>query len=270
MTEKDRKYVHGYSEYEACRLNDQARTLDHLLHHDTLFPAGARVLEAGCGTGAQTGILCRMNPDIRLTSVDISADSLEMASRRCQASGSSTIEFIQADICDLPFDRGSFDFVFVCFVLEHLPDVEQALRSLKRVLKPGGGIVVIEGDHGSAYFYPQSELAGKTIDCLVRLQAEKGGDALIGRRLYPLLAGNGFNDIQVSPRMVYADASLPEMVEGFTKKTFAAMVEGVRDETLQKGLMSEPEWNRGISELYRTAATDGVFCYTFFKATARI
>ena len=58
------------------------------------------------------------------------------------------------------------------------------------------------------------------------------------------------------------------MVEGFTKKTFTAMVEGVRGEALAAGLMSKEEWERGIADLYRTADRDGTFSYTFFKAVA--
>ncbi len=50
-------YVHGYSAGEETRLQDQATTLTGLLHADTRYPAGSRVLEAGCGVGAQTVIL---------------------------------------------------------------------------------------------------------------------------------------------------------------------------------------------------------------------
>ncbi|MFJ6773529.1 hypothetical protein ACIQOV_21670, partial [Kitasatospora sp. NPDC091257] len=47
-------YVHGYARTEARRLGDQADTLADLLHAGTAYPAGSRVLEAGCGVGAQT------------------------------------------------------------------------------------------------------------------------------------------------------------------------------------------------------------------------
>ena len=47
------KYVHGYSNREALRLNDQADTLDYIVHNDTIFPKDSFILEAGCGVGAQ-------------------------------------------------------------------------------------------------------------------------------------------------------------------------------------------------------------------------
>ena len=71
---------------------------------------------------------------------------------------------------------------------------------------------------------PRSAAAQRAIQCLVDLQASAGGDALIGRRLYPLLVEAGFANVTVSPRMVYVDASRPQLVDGFTRKTFNAMV----------------------------------------------
>ena len=263
-------YVHGYSAREAERLGDQARTLTDLLHHDTRYPAQSRVLEAGCGTGAQTVILAKNSPAAEITSIDISPESVRRAKERARAEGIGNVTFKAADLFSLPFAPASFDHVFVCFVLEHLPDPGRALAVLKKLVKPGGTITVIEGDHGSAYFHPDSEMARRAIRYLVDLQKEDGGNALIGRELYPLLVSAGFSSVQVSPRMVYVDASRPELVEGFTKQTFTAMVEGVREDAIKKGMISPADWEQGIKDLYRTCEPDGVFCYTFFKATGRV
>ena len=54
MNESNMKYVHGYDPRENIRLQDQASTLVELLHSDTTYPAGSKILEAGCGVGAQT------------------------------------------------------------------------------------------------------------------------------------------------------------------------------------------------------------------------
>ncbi len=261
-------YVHGYTELETNRLNDQAQTLSSLLHYDSVFPERSKVLEAGCGVGAQTVILSKKNPNIQLTSIDISDESLRMAQDRCLESRVSNVEFLQADIFNLPFEKESFDHVFVCFVLEHLPDPKEALATLKEMLIPGGTLTAIEGDHGSAYYYPPSKYAQLTINCLISLQTIKGGDSLIGRSLFPLLQKTGFTNIKVSPRVVYADKSLPKMVDGFTKKTFIAMVEGIRNEAIQEKLISEENWERGIADLKETSSDIGTFNYTFFKAVA--
>lgn len=265
IAEMVQDYVHGYSDREGIRLFDQASTLSELLHGDTLYPAGTSVLEAGCGVGAQTVILARNSPEARFTSVDLSAESLEEARARTLEAGIRNVSFRRADIFDLPFPEESFDHVFVCFVLEHLPDPDRALAILTSRLKPGGSMTVIEGDHGSTFFHPDGPNARRAIQCLIELQA-RAGDALIGRRLFPLLTGAGLSAVAVSPRMVYVDASRPEWVEGFTKNTFTAMVEGVRERALALGLMEPRAWDEGIAELRRTAQQDGVFCYTFFKA----
>jgi SAM-dependent methyltransferase len=264
-----KRYVHGYGPREGCRLQDQAATLEDLLHSDTVYPAGSRVLEAGCGNGAQTVPLARNSPTARIVSIDVSAESIAEAEVRTREAGLDNVEFRQADILALPFEPGTFDHVFVCFVLEHLPRPDVALAALKAVLKPGGTLTIIEGDHGSAYFHPDSQAARVAIDCQVELQRAAGGDALIGRRLFPLLVDAGFEAVYVSPRMVYVDSSRPQLVEGFTKKTFTAMVEGVREAAIQAGLVEPEAFDAGIRALYRTAAEDGVFCYTFFKGVGQ-
>jgi SAM-dependent methyltransferase len=262
-------YVHGYSARESERLADQAQTLTGLLHDDTCYPAGTRVLEAGCGIGAQTVILARNSPGAHITSLDISEDSLRRAEEKIRQEGITNVTLRQGNIFRLPFEPASFDHIFVCFVLEHLSDPRAALQHLRPLLKEGGTITVIEGDHGSTFFHPENPDARQAIECLVKLQQQAGGNALIGRELYPLVAGAGYSDIRISPRMVYVDASRPGLVEGFTKLTFTAMVEGVGPEVLKQELMSRDAWERGVAALYRTAGPDGVFCYTFFKAIAR-
>jgi ubiquinone/menaquinone biosynthesis C-methylase UbiE len=262
-------YVHGYDPRENLRLQDQATTLVELLHSDTSYPAGCRVLEAGCGVGAQTVTLAKNSPEALITSVDISRASLVEAMRRTTAAGIRNVNFEQGDIFDLPHGPDTFDHVFVCFVLEHLPRPVEALRRLKGHLKPGGTITAIEGDHGSAYFHPDSEAARRAIHCQVELQRRGGGNAMIGRELYPLLCQAGFQSVRVSPRMVYVDSSQPHLVEGFTKKTFTAMTEGVRQAAIDAGLVQPEVFDQGIRDLGRAAEADGVFCYTFFKAMGR-
>ncbi len=198
--------------------------------------------------------------------MDVSQQSLLQAGKRVNEAGFMKVDFLQGDIFNLPFPAGLFDHVFICFVLEYLPAPQKAIEQALRYLKPGGSLTVIEGDHGSAYFHPDSEHARKAINSLVELQARSGGDSLIGRRLYPMLQTAGLCDVRVSPRMVYADGSKPELREGFTKKTFTAMVEGVREPAIAQGLVDEATFHAGVRDLYRTAEPDGTFCYTFFKA----
>jgi SAM-dependent methyltransferase len=264
----DASYVHGYRREESERLQEQARALVELLHSDTAYPAGSLVLEVGCGVGSQTVTLARRSPEARFTSVDISAASLAEARRRTADAGLANVEFRQADLFSLPFDGPSFDHVFVCFVLEHLARPLDALKVLRGLLRPTGSLTVVEGDHGSTYFHPDSVDAQAAVRCLVDLQRAKGGDALIGRQLYPLLVEAGFDAVRVSPRMVYVDSSRPDLVDGFTRRTFTAMIEGIREPALAAKLIEPERFDAGVRALHRTTEPDGVFCYTFFKAVA--
>jgi ubiquinone/menaquinone biosynthesis C-methylase UbiE len=266
LNSPDDPYVHGRSDREANRLNYQASKLSDLLHHDTCYPPGSRVLEAACGVGAQTTILAKNSPGAEFVSIDISPESLEKAKLRVYEVGIKNVTFRHADVYHLPFGPETFDHIFVCFLLEHLPDPLLSIKCLKEVLRPGGTITFIEGDHGSALFFPDSRNAHKVIDCLVHLQREMGGNALIGRELRHLMTDAGFTKVTVSPRIVYADESRPDYVEG-VKNIFIAMIEGVREQAIARGLVDSETWEKGIRDLYRTTEQDGTFCYTFFKAT---
>lgn len=262
-------YVHGYSNREARRLSDQAETLAEILYGDLRYPKGAVVLEAGCGTGCQTRVLAAANPQARFVSMDRSDHSLDLAKQAVAGLGLNNVQFQQGDIYAPPFVEECFDHLFVCFVLEHLPDPMGGLRSLRWLLKPGGTITVIEGDHGSFYCHPETVAARRTVECLTQLQANLGGDALIGRRLYPLLEQAGFTRARVEPRMIYVDHSRPGLIEGFSRNTFIAMVRGVRDQAIAQGLIDAFTWDQGINDLEQAAGPEGTFCYTFFRGEAQ-
>jgi len=261
-------YTHGYSKRESERLGDQAGTLSDLLHRDTVFPPGSLVLEGGCGVGSQTLIMAGNCPETRFVAVDISGPSVRKARDLAVAEGIGNARFQVQDINRLSFRDDSFDHVIICFVLEHMADPVATLVELRRVLKKGGGLTAIEGDHGSTFFFPDSPAAHKAIQCQVRIQEMAGGNANIGRSLHPLFLRAGFADPTVSPRMVYVDDSRPDLVEGFTLRTFTAMVEGIRDRATRQGLITGEDFDRGIRDLRRTAEGGGTFCYTFFKGQA--
>ena len=258
-------YVHGYHAREGERLGDQAQTLQELLHQGTVYQPGQHVLEVGCGVGAQTQILTVRHPQTFFTAIDVSADSIAQARARVT---SDRVEFHQTSLFDMPLQGEAYDHVFVCFVLEHLLDPVAALKHLKQLLKPGGTLTVIEGDHGSFYCHPETHAARQVVQCLVDLQAEAGGNALIGRQLYPLCVEAGFEQVEVSPRWVYVDASRPDWVEGFSRKTFIAMVAGIKEQALAQDLIGSSAWQQGMNDLNRATEADGVFCYCFFKALA--
>ena len=263
------KYVHGYSKREAQRLEEQSEILETLLHGDTRYPAGNHVLEAGCGVGAQSVILAKQSPEAKFTSIDISPESLEKAEAAVLAQGHSNFTFRQADILQLPFEDEQFDAVFVCFVLEHLDDPDAALLELKRVLRRGGEITVIEGDHGSCFWHPETEASLKVWKCMIRAQAIHDHDANIGRRVYPLLHKAGF-DVQTSePKWVYGDGNHPGLLDGMVNQIIVPMVQTAKERSLEAGWVDEALWEQGIRDLEASGnPPKGTFFYTWFKAVA--
>lgn len=71
--------------------------------------------------------------------------------------------------------------------------------------------------------------------------------------------------MRVSARMVYVDSSWPDLVDGFTRRTFTAMIEGIREPAIAAELIDARMFDAGVKDLHRTTESDGVFCYTFFK-----
>jgi SAM-dependent methyltransferase len=262
----DIPYVHGYASRETQRLADQAKILRALLHDGVAFPPGTRVLEPGCGTGMQTAALLAGNRGIRVTALDI--DAAQLARARAGLAGASCVEFVEADLLTAPLVPASFDHAFVCFLLEHVPHPAAALAAVRRAVAPGGGIVVIEGDHGSCRFHPETAASRKVWEALSACQRRLGGDPDIGRRLHGLLTSAGFTDVTVEPRLVYADAGRDALRDGFVRRIIVPMVQGSRDQTIAARLLEPAAWDQGIAELLSTAEGDGAFYYTFFRATA--
>lgn len=108
---------------------------------------------------SQTRTLARRSPGARFTSIDLSAYSVAEARQQAAQAGLGNVEFQQADVFALPFSAETFDHVLVCFVFEHLSRPVEALTILRSVLTLGGTITVIEGDHGSTSFHPDSSAA---------------------------------------------------------------------------------------------------------------
>src|SRR5690349_18375077 len=151
------RYIHGYSLQETARLADQAAILRPLLHDGVVFPPGSHVLEPGCGTGQQTAALLAASPGIRITAIDVDPEQLARAAAAVPSG--APVALVAGDLLGAPLAPQSFDHAFVCFLLEHLVDPAAALAVLRRVVKPGGRVVVIEGDHGSYRFHPETPAA---------------------------------------------------------------------------------------------------------------
>jgi SAM-dependent methyltransferase len=107
---------------------------------ERIFPydryRGARVLEVGCGMGTMAS--CWAREGALVTAVDLSSTAVAQTGRRFELLGLDGA-ILQADGRELPFDNGTFDYVWSWGVLHHSPDLGGSLQELLRVTRPGGG-----------------------------------------------------------------------------------------------------------------------------------
>jgi SAM-dependent methyltransferase len=109
---------------------------------------GKRVVDFGCGSGANTALLA--NRGAHVWGLDISEDLLRLARRRLTSSGyAGGVTFIAASAHDMPFPDAAIDLVFGMGILHHL-DLDLASREVLRVLKPGGRAIFQEPVRNSA------------------------------------------------------------------------------------------------------------------------
>src|SRR5688500_8753384 len=76
---EDAKYLHGVNVKEQARLRKQARFFEHIVYKDINLSEVTDLLEVGCGVGAQTEILLRRFPELKVTGIDMSDAQLESA-----------------------------------------------------------------------------------------------------------------------------------------------------------------------------------------------
>jgi hypothetical protein len=141
---------------------------------------------------------------------------------------------------------------------------------MKDLLKQDGTLTIIEGDHGSGFWTPDSVASQKAWSGLIIAQQELGHDPNIGRRLYPLLAETGWLVDDVSPRAVYADQSRPTLLDGVVNQIIVPMVYSSEAQVLANGIVDRDTWKQGLSDLRGVASNEkGTFFYTWFKGLAR-
>lgn len=126
------------------KFNGYSRSLEHYLRANPLpLEPGARILDAGCGTGLLTFALMKaLKIPVNITAVDLSSSSLAKAKRaaRKNSSNGHKVNFGQANVLALPFADSSFDMVVTSGVLEYVP-LQEGFSELARVIVPGGHLL---------------------------------------------------------------------------------------------------------------------------------
>lgn len=265
-------YVHGFTRAEQDRLRRQARFLEHRVHDRLPFWKCRRLLEVGCGVGAQTEILLRHFPELYVTGIDQSDGNLARASENLRETpwAAERYDLRVEEATRLSFAAGSFDGAFLCWVLEHVGEPLRVLSEVRRVLRPGAPIVANEVLNATFFIDPYSPHTMAYWLAFNDHQIELGGDPFVGAKLGNLLLAVGYQDITTKVRNIHLDNRAPgeraEFLAFWTElllsgapglhqagKVSAATVDGMREELA--GVGHDP---------------NAVFFFSFVQARARV
>ncbi|MDX6555999.1 MAG: hypothetical protein QOD86_2194 [Miltoncostaeaceae bacterium] len=182
---------------------DDVRSVDAVaewkqLSFELLEPRpGARLLDAGCGTGEDAlALVGLVAPGGRVTGVDLSAEMVTEARRRCGDAGGA-LEFVAADLRDTGLPDGAFDGCRVERTLQHLENPARAVAELARVTRPGGWVIAAEPDWGTLVIDSDDDAASAAV-----AWGAAGGlrSGRVGRTLRRLMLGAGLEEVTLRTR----------------------------------------------------------------------
>jgi ubiquinone/menaquinone biosynthesis C-methylase UbiE len=119
---------------------------------------GMRLIDCGCGPGSITVDLAQAVTPGETIGIDVREEALKHGRELARNRGISNVTFRVASVYQLPYPDGSFDAAFACAVIQHLATPVEALKEMRRVLKPGGVIAIVDGSAPITFRYPTNPL----------------------------------------------------------------------------------------------------------------
>lgn len=203
---------------------------------------GSHVLDVGCGIGLQALTMAKLAaPTGKVVGTDISTVMIDIAKSRTATSGLA-LEFITADATSQPFPNQSFDAVRTERVLMYLPDTQQAIKEFKRLLKPGGRLVIFDFDWDGILIAHQDKALTRQI---IRFASDSFPNGRIGADLYVQLRNAGFKNVAVKPSSYYGNS---EILLNIMKRVY----EGI----LQTGIANKVFTQATIDNWWKALAED--------------
>jgi ubiquinone/menaquinone biosynthesis C-methylase UbiE len=261
------RYLHGYTREEQNRLYEQARITEQKIFDTVDFSECEHILELGCGVGAQTEVLLRRFPDLHITAVDASETQLAQARRRLAPFiEAGRVELLLGDARNTHLKAHTVDGVFICWLLEHVPQPADILIEAHRVLKPNGEISCNEVLNATFYLEPYSAAVQEYWFKFNDYQWNLEGDPFVGAKLGALLIDAGFHRIISSVKSFHYDKRFPRQRKRFIK-FWTSLLLSATPSMLESKKVSPSLIDRMVEELETAAkAEDSVIFYSWIQA----
>ncbi|MCX6118320.1 MAG: class I SAM-dependent methyltransferase [Proteobacteria bacterium] len=270
-SQKNQGYLHGFSPEEQQRLYLQARFLEDKVYRNVDFTGKKKLLEIGCGVGAQTEILLERFPNIHITGIDASEKQLNQAKMRLRSSlDSKKVDLSLGDATKLEIPDSTFDSAFICWLLEHVSSPLDVLKETFRLLQSGGVLYCTEVMNATLYLHPYSPATLQYWFAFNDHQWVLGGDPFVGAKLGHYMAQAGFQDIETKEVVFHHDSRSPKMrlkmIDYWTQLLLSGAPSLVGSNTVTQDLVDE--MTKELSAL--KADANSVFYYASMQAKGRV
>lgn len=266
-------YIHGFSKEEQQRLIDQNKTLAKYIYANIDLSNHQRILEIGCGVGAQMVYMLNRFPDIHVTGLELSQTQIDKAHYFLNQSsvGQDRFDLIKGDATDFPEDlHTDFDAVVMIWVLEHVDKPLQVFLEVKDKLPKGVLLYVTEVFHRSFNIHPYSSNIDRFWTTMMTFQEENGGDANIGLKLGAYMDQSSIEVLSCKPFPMHFDRRFPAQRKEMQVYWLELMRSAV-PEMRVAGKLEEDIWNYAENDMLSAIDNpESVFYYSFIQAIGRI
>lgn len=258
-------YIHGFNEIEQRRLVSQAAILEPKIFEKIDFSGRQKILEVGCGVGAQTEILLRKYPNAHITGIELSEVQLNTAKAYLTTKfDASQYTLHQMDAAQMELADHSFDAIYICWVLEHVKNPQGIIDECFRVLKPGGIISISEVQNNNLYVVPHSPFLEHYWQVYNQLQIEMGGNPYVGVEIGNFLQHAQFSDIDVYAQTFLYDNTTSNQRAVLVDYWTHLMLSGF-DSLLKFGKVKSEDRQKITTEMQKVKQHKGVFHYAFIQ-----
>jgi demethylmenaquinone methyltransferase/2-methoxy-6-polyprenyl-1,4-benzoquinol methylase len=189
------------------------------------LPPGSRGLDVGCGVGLYTLWLAEaVGPGGRVMGIEPTAERVQAARELVGGRlDGGRLEFREGDGTKLDLEEKSFDWLWCGDVLHHVVETDAALREFRRIVRPGGRLIIKESQVLSAMFLPGHPELERRIQLaeVERTREEGGGRSFLERRQLTLasLSGVGLGDVEMRTHLIERRAPLRPADRDYIQKT---------------------------------------------------